>query len=386
MVGLAPASIFADEARAGKETVISSFDSIGDSFIEQNFKAGITEDDISKPDTLKGKDDQGNVIDISGVVWKCSEFNGMKAGKYIFAPQMPEGYSAADGAVLPTIKVTIEKNTTTVSGLSTSIKKKAGSAIYDKISVMPAYGRTVYLQRYYSGEWHTKKIYTASNTDQAAMTLSYPKEWYSRYSTKWRVYIPETDNAEEAAINISIKAKSVYQTPGRYLKIKDVIPVRKSGYSLKTGMSGMKVYKVQKKLKCYYGRAKYTSSTKAAVKRFQKKNKLKATGRVDKATWLKMGFSENNWYYMDSYVTPKRVSLASSKKAHVNAMVATAKKYVGTKYVWCAAARPKQGVDCAGLVIQCMYSAGIDPLPQGSHVYAYSKNEYTARLLWKNKK
>ncbi len=236
------------------------------------------------------------------------------------------------------------------------------------------------------GKWITKKTYKLSNSETVSLKITYPNAWWKKTKSTWRLIIPEGKNAKEyVSPNITITTKRYYQTPGNYFKVKD-IPTRKSGYTLKPGMSGLKVYKVQKKLGCYYGKSKYTSSTAAKVRAFQKKKGLKATGQVNLATWLKMGFTEKDWYYLDSYVTPSKVNPSSTKQDCINAMVKTAKEYLGTKYIWCAAARPGQGVDCAGLVLQCLYATGIDPLPSGSHVYAYSRNEYTTRRLWANKK
>lgn len=283
-------------------------------------------------------------------------------------------------------KPEIVKKETIVSGLIKKATKKARSTFSDTIQISPAYKRTVRLQMKSGDKWITKKSYRLPNSKTASLKMTYPNDWWKKTKSTWRLVIAESE--QEMAYtspDILISTKRIYQTPGKYFKVKD-IPTRKSGYTLKPGMSGLKVYKVQKKLRCYYGRSKYTSSTASKVRAFQRKKGLKATGYVNLATWLKMGFSEHDWYYLDSYVTPSKVNPSSTKQDHINAMVKTAKEYMGTKYIWCAAARPGQGVDCAGLVLQCLYAAGIDPLPSGSHVYAYSKNEYTTRRLWANKK
>lgn len=259
-------------------------------------------------------------------------------------------------------------------------------------------------KKYYVGTYKSKLKLPKSLTGLYYDELGEPQEiiiddvqWTGNYNRKKAgkyVFVAEFSLPEgyylqddnDVTVTIELVLKRIYQTPGRYFKVKDKIPVRKSGYKLRIGMSGLKVYYVQKKLKCYYGHAKYTSTTAYKVKSFQRRKGLKATGVVDKKTWLKMGYRERGWYYTDSYVIPLKVKKNSKKNAHINAMVKTARQYLGTKYIWCAAGRPGQGVDCAGLVLQCMYSAGIDPLPSGSHVYAYPKNEYTTRRLWNNKK
>lgn len=321
------------------------------------------------------------------VKWESTPaYDPDKAGKYTFAPSLPEGYQAEHGAA-PEIQVTLSKEKTAVSGLDLTVKKKARSKLTDEITVAPAYGRRVQLQMKVKDEWVTKGERTLADAKSDTFILTYANDWWKTEHSQWRLVIAESEEGTAyTSPAVTISTQRFYQTPGNYFKIKSTIPTRKSGYTLKPGMSGYKVYKVQKRLGCYQGKAKYTAATVKKVKRFQKKKKLKATGKVNKATWLKMGFSEKDWYYLDSYVTPIKVNPSSTKADHINAMVETAKSYVGTRYIWCASAKQKQGVDCAGLVIQCLYAAGIDPLPQGSHVYAYSKNEYTTRKLWASKK
>lgn len=321
------------------------------------------------------------------VTWESTPaYDPDKAGKYLFALRLPKDYQV-EAVNMPEIQVNLSKQKTAVSGLELTVKRKARSKLMDEITVAPAYGRTVQLQMKVKDKWITKGKRTLANAKSDTFILTYANDWWKTERSHWRLVIEESqEGTGYTSPTVTISTQRFYQTPGKYFKVKSAIPTRKSGYTLKPGMSGYKVYKVQKKLGCYQGKAKYTAATAKKVKRFQKKKKLKATGRVNKDTWLKMGFSERDWYYLDSYVTPIKVDPSSTKADHINAMVETAKSYVGTRYIWCASAKRKQGVDCAGLVIQCLYAAGIDPLPQGSHVYAYSKNEYTTRKLWASKK
>ncbi|MCI9596012.1 MAG: C40 family peptidase [Firmicutes bacterium] len=355
------------------------------------FQTGIVRSNFApmlpKALTVRWMEDGQQEEAVVSVTWGSDPaYDPDKAGKYVFTPVLPEEYRVESGASLE-IQVTLSKEKTTVSGLDLTMKKKARFKLTDEITVEPAYGRSVQLQMKVKGHWITKKNQTLANAKSDTFTLTYANDWWKTERSHWRLIIEESqEGTAYTSPAVTVSTQRFYQTPGKYFKIKSTIPTRKSGYTLKPGMSGYKVYKVQKRLGCYQGKAKYTAATVKKVKRFQKKKKLKATGRVNKATWLKMGFSEKDWYYMDSYVTPVKVNPTSTKADHINAMVETAKSYVGTRYIWCASAKQKQGVDCAGLVIQCLYAAGIDPLPQGSHVYAYSKNEYTTRKLWASKK
>ncbi len=152
------------------------------------------------------------------------------------------------------------------------------------------------------------------------------------------------------------------------------------------GYMGLKVRKVNSYFRIgskYWPR--YTFTTYNKVKRFQRKKGLKATGNVNLATWRKMGFSEKDWNNMGAYVTPKSKTItpASSRTAYINAMVKTAEHYRGANYVVGASGTRRQGLDCSGLIMQCMYSAGIgsDKINPVSH--SKKGHEYESRNLWK---
>lgn len=342
--------------------------------------------DVDLPQKITATTNDGEVLEIP-VTWNSSSFNGNQVGTYYFEGKLDTKLPLAESVSLPKITVSVTKTSTHVSDLALKIKRKSRGKINDTVIVSNAYGRTLKLQLKQKGKWYTKKSYKLENSSSDKIKISYPTHWWKLPKTYWRVVVTGTHNDNEyVSPTITVNTTKYYQTPGRYFKVKSYIPVRKSGYTLKVGMSGMKVYTVQKKLRCYNGKARYTRATASKVKRFQRKHHLRVTGEVDYKTWRKMGFSKHSWYYMDSYVTPIKVNMASTKKQHVDAIVNTAKSYLGTKYVWCASGKRKQGVDCAGLVIQCLYAAGIDIAPYGSYSYAHKKNEYLTRKLWKDKR
>ena len=61
-----------------------------------------------------------------------------------------------------------------------------------------------------------------------------------------------------------------------------------------------------------------------------------------------------------SYVTPSRIDVDASRQDCVNAMVSRAYEYLGAPYVWNYSLSPSQGVDCSGLVMQCLFACGMD--------------------------
>jgi len=313
----------------------------------------------------------------------------INAGTYTYTPVLPTGYQTANGVSLPTVTLTVSKASTSVSGLNRSITKKARATISDKITVSPAYGRTVKLQMKVSGKWVTKKTFTLKNTKSSTLTIKYTNDWWKVTSSSWRIVIPASNAGKSyTSKTITVKTKRYYQNPSKYVQIKDKITLKDSGgYTLKLGYMGLKVRKVNS----YFGIGnkywpRYTSTTKAKVKAFQKKHGLKATGNVNKATWLKMGFSESSWYNLGAYVTPIKVNPSSTKKQHIEAMISTAKSYLGSNYVVGASGTPSQGADCSGLVMQALYSAGVDPYPVSCVRHSKAGYEYESRNLWQNKK
>ena len=63
-----------------------------------------------------------------------------------------------------------------------------------------------------------------------------------------------------------------------------------------------------------------------------------------------------------SYVTPSRIGVNASRQDCIETMISCAYDYMnaGTPYIWDYACAPGVGVDCAGLVMQCLYATGMD--------------------------
>ena len=174
----------------------------------------------------------------------------------------------------------------------------------------------------------------------------------------------------------------VYKNPSGYIQLKDKITVSGAGKNLVRGTMGLRVAKVQRKLGMGYEWEIVGPMTMSKVKVFQKKKGLKVTGVVDLTTWKKMGFSESSWYSLDSYVTPVKTNSKSTRSDLVEQMIKTAESYLGTEYVVGAAGPPGTGIDCSGLVMQAMYSIGIDPAPVSVTRHTQPGYEYESRNLW----
>ena len=62
-----------------------------------------------------------------------------------------------------------------------------------------------------------------------------------------------------------------------------------------------------------------------------------------------------------SYVSTSRLRVDATRSEAAELFVRRAREYLGTPYLWDYACAPGVGVDCAGLVLQCLYAVGITP-------------------------
>ncbi len=157
-------------------------------------------------------------------------------------------------------------------------------------------------------------------------------------------------------------------------------------YNLVPEVMGLKVYYVQKKFKLSPERwGYYRDETISKVASFQKKNGIKPTGNVNLETWLALGFDEKSWNELGIYITPVKINEKTTREEMINVFIDTAKEYLGTPYVVGAAGKPGEGVDCSGLILQCLYAIGI--YPDGLDPVQHSTlEEYNSRLMWADKK
>lgn len=184
-----------------------------------------------------------------------------------------------------------------------------------------------------------------------------------------------------------ISAVKGYQNPKRYHQVHytQIKPYGKVGYNLYRGYEGIKTWKVMHRMGTWAGRNYYNQATYNAVKNFQRRHHLAATGNVNLKTWEKMGFSKSSWYGIDSYIAPLKAQAWQGRSAHIEAMIHQAYKYMGKPWLAGCSSSPAYGVDCSGLVMQSLYAGGISPIPTSSIGHAHPGNEWNSRNLWADK-
>ena len=159
-----------------------------------------------------------------------------------------------------------------------------------------------------------------------------------------------------------------------YYEIRGSVELPDGGYTLSGGSNcsiGLKVMYVNSYLvgagyldSSYYYHTRYDDQTVAAVLQFQRDMGLYASGETDLTTWLAMGYSISDWNDLGAYVTKVKVpAYGSDRDEYIRAMLDTAKEYenAGTGYAEGASGKPGTYVSDGGLILQCLYAAGICP-------------------------
>lgn len=78
----------------------------------------------------------------------------------------------------------------------------------------------------------------------------------------------------------------------------------------------------------------------------------------------------------DYYTSPVLTDSSSTRRDHVEAMIATAMTYEGDPFVNRKSGKPGEGVDCSGLVMQACYGAGVDLWPSNPYRHEFGDDKY----------
>ena len=237
------------------------------------------------------------------------------------------------------------------------------------------------------GIYQVKYVWMKNNWKEWGVIKDFSEEktisWSSNQFGDYTIYIDVKMNGTVQKNSVALKIIG-YQNPSQYLQIRYTQKkLHGGGYNLSKGYMGIKVHYVQQKLGMSPNRrAIMDATTMNKVKEFQRKKKLPITGVVDLETWKAFGYTENQWYTLGTYVSPLKINSNSTKEDCIEAMISTAYSYLGTRYVIGAASAPATGIDCSGLVMQALYSAGLDPEPVNPIRHSKPGFEYESRNMW----
>ena len=132
------------------------------------------------------------------------------------------------------------------------------------------------------------------------------------------------------------------------------VPVAKGCIVLGREWAGNKVALVQRRLGTTHELDRYQQDTFGAVKAFQQRKGLAVTGRVNRATWNRMGIDRR--FCMDKYTVQPIVESPTSPQERIDTMIRWARGQVGRPYIWGGAG--PIGYDCSGLALQAMHAGG----------------------------
>ncbi|WP_062299088.1 NlpC/P60 family protein [Demequina maris] len=279
---------------------------------------------------------------------------------------------ATSGRVSVTLGGTVasaryDKRITRTSGWAASghLSRTAGDTWSRSITVSPAQGRKVRLETLRDGRWVT--VATARTRDVARDTVTFTfkgadTRWYAtgRGKYRYRVVVPATAALQAAGSReVIVRPRMAYRAASGFTQPVLAIAPRPGGYSVGPGRNGNKVKAIQRAVGLGSRWETMDATTVDAVRRFQRRHGLSATGVVDKRTWLAMGLSSAAWYDLGGYTHPVVADRSATRAERIEIMIATARTYIGSEYVWGGSGRPKDGADCSGLVMQAMYAAGM---------------------------
>ena len=225
-----------------------------------------------------------------------------------------------------------------------------------------------------------EEAYTESctvNAEETALLIENEAETLPETTAETPTLPPETEAAPP-------KPRGYRAPEGWYPLRYETGTVTGGGYRLTDGVMGLKVVEVQKALD-EYPSGYYRQATVDRVFFFQSQNGIEATGSVDLETWLALGLYEKDWFNLGTYVTPVAITESSGREEIIEVFLNTARSYIDTPYIVGASGKPGQGVDCSGLVLQCMYAVGV--YPDGIDPVQHSTiEEYNSRLMWADPK
>ena len=93
------------------------------------------------------------------------------------------------------------------------------TALYDNITITPAYGRTVKLYCFDTAKqkWIAKAIYKLKDAKTAKLRINYTDDWKTLASSQWRIKVLKADGMKVGRANVKIHNRSVDTFKKTYL-------------------------------------------------------------------------------------------------------------------------------------------------------------------------
>ncbi len=135
---------------------------------------------------------------------------------------------------------------TKVTGVKSKSSPVSGTRHYDTVYVTVPHGRTLYLDMYQDGKWvKTKSYKLPAGSSRAAVKVYWPKNWWSKKTSKWRIRVPKSNWATAYKTpTITLTTKRRYQNPSNMIQISQKIS--KHGLSYYTSPVKVKMWSTRK--------------------------------------------------------------------------------------------------------------------------------------------
>lgn len=246
--------------------------------------------------------------------------------------------------------------------IQTAGSKPINQTTYAWGTVHGGAGITACTQVLLSSGWTTSQCATTTSSGSYAIPLTYGSSTAGTYTFRVAAGGKLSPNATLKRTGGSTPAPT---SPSSTNYIKGRTP---AGRTLQKDFNGVKVYLVQKALGVATGPLSSTMGTDTmnAVKSFQRKMRLPATGFVDANTFYAIKDYAPNKKVMagynfdvDAWKQSSTVSKSASHQTKVNAMIAWAKSKLNVQYIW--GGTGPLGYDCSGFLLQALRAGGYDP-------------------------
>jgi hypothetical protein len=196
----------------------------------------------------------------------------------------------------------IELQQTEVTGITTAYKAKKGTILTDVITVSPALGRTVELQRYDKilAQWQTMAEFSSEDTQTARVTITYPPEWHEKTWSQWRIYLPEEEITDPDDPEVVTGTLSSFESSAINItatQIKDLSLYGK-GAVIMCVDTGEMLYEKSAKKKLYNASTTKIMSAIIAIERKSMNSKVRISKKVTRTPYRELFMKRKDRFYL----------------------------------------------------------------------------------------
>ena len=211
-------------------------------------------------------------------------------------PTETRGYFPADN------EADVLTQQTEVTGITTIYKAKKGTILTDVITVSPALGRTVELQRYDKilAQWQTMAEFSSEDTQTSQVAITYPPEWYEKTWSQWRIYLPEEEITDPDEPEVVTGMLSSFESSAINItatQIKDLSLYGK-GAVIMCVDTGEVLYEKSAKKKLYNASTTKIMSAIVAIERKSMSSRVRISKKVTRTPYRELFMKRKDRFYL----------------------------------------------------------------------------------------